>query len=89
MEPLPPPKVAPHRADQSWGVVENLAISCALELHRALRLQHIYSPLVGAKCLLIGHHHLLEKAAHANEVVHDSQCVECAPEGAYCLFFGF
>jgi hypothetical protein len=30
------------------------------------------SPLIGAKCLLVCHH-LLEEAAHANEVVHDSR----------------
>jgi len=87
---LPPPKVAPDGANQSWRVVENLNISRALELHRASRCQDLNSPLVGAKCLLIGHHHLLEEAAHAKEVVHDSRCGEYAPEGASRLnvFFG-
>jgi hypothetical protein len=82
---LPPPKVAPNGTNQSWGVVENFNISRALELHRAPRRQNLNSTLVGAKCLLIGHHHLLEEAAHAKEVVHDSRCGECAPEGAYRL----
>ncbi|NBR49711.1 hypothetical protein EBU02_12895 [bacterium] len=86
---LPPPKVAPHSADESWRVVEDLRISCALKLRRASRPQNLNSPLVCAKCLLIGHHHLLEEAAHAKEVVHDSRCGECAPEGASRLFFGF
>ena len=70
---LPSPKVAPDSTNQSWGVVENFTISCALKLHRAPRRQNLNSPLVGAKCLLIGHHHLLEEAAHAKEVVHDSR----------------
>jgi hypothetical protein len=86
---LPSPKVAPHCTNKSWRVVENLKISCTLELRRVPRLQNLNSPLVRAKCLLVGHHHLLEEAAHANEVVHDSQCGECAPEGAHCLFFDF
>jgi hypothetical protein len=88
-EPLPSPKVAPHCADESWRVVENLPISCVLELHRAPRLQNSNSSFVRPKRLLICNHHLLEEAAHANEVVHDSQSGECAPEGAYCLFFWF
>jgi len=70
---LSPPKVAPHSSDESWRVVEDLRIFCALKLRRASRPQNLNSPFVGTKCLLVGHHHLLEEAPHANEVVHDSR----------------
>lgn len=70
---LSPPKVAPHSSDESWRVVEDLRISCALKLRRASRPQNLNSPFVGTKCLLVGHHHLLEEAPHANEVVHGSR----------------
>jgi len=87
---LPPPKVAPHCANESWRVVENLRISCALKLHRASRPHNLNSPLIGAKCLLVCHHHLLEEAAHANEVVHDSRrAANALPKERIAFFFGF
>ncbi len=85
---LPPPKVAPHCADESRRVVENLRISCALKLHRASRPHNLNSPLIGAKCLLVCHH-LLEEAAHANEVVHDSRRRRMRSRRSVLPFFGF
>jgi hypothetical protein len=44
--------------------------------------------LISAKCLLIGNHHLLEEAAHANEVVHDSrQVANTLPKERIAFFF--
>jgi hypothetical protein len=44
---------------------------------------------IGAKCLLIGNHHLLEETAHANEVVHDSRWAAHALPKERIAFFGF
>ena len=57
---LPTTEVATNGTNQSWGVVEDLAIFCALEFGCTPRLQQVHSPLVRAKCLLVGHHHLLK-----------------------------
>ena len=84
---LPTTEVATNGTDKSWGVVEDFAISCALKLGGAPGLQQVHSPLVRAKRLLVGHHHLLEKAAHVKEVVHDSHVVLCAPKGAATMLF--